>query len=85
MPLISDGRGVIRSVRLEPTPQFFEAVARAIIHSIPKPLPSSVCYPSNPTAYVASPISTGIWGVREKARDLHLCPIWPMPRSISTR
>src|SRR6187399_2447575 len=46
--------GVIRSVPSEPTPQFFEAVERAIIHSIPKPLALIVCYPSNPTAYVAS-------------------------------
>src|SRR5450432_4429319 len=46
--------GVIRSVPSEPTPQFFEAVERAIVHSIPKPLAIVVCYPSNPTAYVAS-------------------------------
>ncbi|MGY3036246.1 alanine-synthesizing transaminase [Bradyrhizobium sp. USDA 4354] len=46
--------GVIRSVPSEPTPQFFEAAERAIIHSIPKPLALVVCYPSNPTAYVAS-------------------------------
>src|SRR6188768_3145242 len=46
--------GVIRSVPSEPTPQFFEAVERAIVHSIPKPLALIVCYPSNPTAYVAS-------------------------------
>ena len=46
--------GVIRSVPSEPTPQFFEAVERAIIHSIPKTLAIVVCYPSNPTAYVAS-------------------------------
>jgi alanine-synthesizing transaminase len=46
--------GVIRSVPSEPTPAFFEAVERAIIHSIPKPLALIVCYPSNPTAYVAS-------------------------------
>src|SRR5499425_416062 len=46
--------GVIRSVPSEPTPQFFEAVERAIIHSIPKPIALIVCYPSNPTAYVAS-------------------------------
>jgi alanine-synthesizing transaminase len=45
--------GVIRSVPSEPTPQFFEAAERAIIHSIPKPLALIVCYPSNPTAYVA--------------------------------
>ena len=47
-------RRVIRSVPSEPTPQFFEAVERAIIHSIPKPMALVVCYPSNPTAYVAS-------------------------------
>src|SRR3974390_3945292 len=46
--------GVIRSVPSEPGPQFFEAVERAIVHSIPKPLALVVCYPSNPTAYVAS-------------------------------
>jgi len=46
--------GVIRSVPSEPTPQFFESAERAIIHSIPKPLALIVCYPSNPTAYVAS-------------------------------
>src|ERR1017187_6411867 len=46
--------GVIRSVPSEPTPQFFETVERAIVHSIPKPLAIVVCYPSNPTAYVAS-------------------------------
>src|SRR6202012_2537838 len=45
--------GVIRSVPSEPTPQFFEAVERAIVHSIPKPIALVVCYPSNPTAYVA--------------------------------
>src|SRR5881394_1460540 len=45
--------GVIRSVPSEPTPDFFAAVERAIIHSIPKPLALVVCYPSNPTAYVA--------------------------------
>src|SRR2546427_5606752 len=45
--------GVIRSVPSEPTPQFFEAVERAIIHSIPQPLALVVCYPANPTAYVA--------------------------------
>src|ERR687897_1052081 len=45
--------GVIRSVPSEPTPQFFEAVERAIIHSIPKPIAAVVCYPANPTAYVA--------------------------------
>ena len=46
--------GVIRSVPAEPTPEFFPALERAIIHSIPKPIAVVVCYPSNPTAYVAS-------------------------------
>jgi len=45
--------GVIRSVSSEPTPAFFESVERAIVHSIPKPIAIVVCYPSNPTAYVA--------------------------------
>ena len=46
--------GVIRSVPAEPTPAFFPALERAVIHSIPKPIAIVVCYPSNPTAYVAS-------------------------------
>ncbi len=46
--------GVIRSVPSEPTPSFFEALERAVVHSIPKPIALVVCYPANPTAYVAS-------------------------------
>jgi alanine-synthesizing transaminase len=45
--------GVIRSVPSQPTPDFFPTLERAIVHSIPKPLAVVVCYPSNPTAYVA--------------------------------
>jgi alanine-synthesizing transaminase len=45
--------GVCRSVPSEPTPEFFRTLERAIVHSIPKPLAVVVCYPSNPTAYVA--------------------------------
>src|SRR5918992_5509046 len=45
--------GVMRSVPSEPGPQFFEALERAVIHSIPKPLGVVVCYPANPTACVA--------------------------------
>ncbi|MCC7347626.1 MAG: LL-diaminopimelate aminotransferase [Variibacter sp.] len=45
--------GVIRSVPSEPGPKFFEAMERAMIHSIPRPIAVVVCYPSNPTAYVA--------------------------------
>lgn len=46
--------GVIRSVPSAPTPQYFSALERAMIHSIPKPIAVVVCYPSNPTAEVAS-------------------------------
>src|SRR5437868_7969778 len=45
--------GVCRSVASEPTPEFFRALERAIVHSIPKPIAVVVCYPANPTAYVA--------------------------------
>jgi len=45
--------GVIRSVPAEPTPDYFVALERAVIHSIPKPIAVVVCYPSNPTAMVA--------------------------------
>src|SRR3974390_571369 len=45
--------GVIRSVPSDPTPMFFQSLERAITHSIPKPIAVVVCYPSNPTAYVA--------------------------------
>src|SRR6266576_3881323 len=45
--------GAIRAVSSEPTPSFFEALERAIIRSIPKPIAVVVCYPSNPTAAVA--------------------------------
>ncbi len=46
--------GAIRSVPAEPTPQFFTSLERAVVHSIPKPIAVVVCYPSNPTAMVAS-------------------------------
>jgi alanine-synthesizing transaminase len=46
--------GVIRSVPSEPTTNFFHTLERAITHSTPKPIAVVVCYPANPTAYVAS-------------------------------
>jgi alanine-synthesizing transaminase len=46
--------GTIRAVPSEPTPNFFAAVERALEHSIPRPIALVVCYPANPTAYVAS-------------------------------
>jgi alanine-synthesizing transaminase len=45
--------GAIRSVPAEPTPEFFVALERAVVHSIPKPIAVVTCYPANPTAYVA--------------------------------
>ncbi len=45
--------GSIRSVPAEPGPEFFHALERAVIHSIPKPIAVVLCYPSNPTAEVA--------------------------------
>lgn len=44
--------GVIRSVPVTPGPEFFHALERAVMHSIPKPLALVLCYPSNPTAEV---------------------------------
>jgi alanine-synthesizing transaminase len=46
--------GAVRSVPCEPSPAFFPALERAVVHSIPKPIALVVCYPSNPTASVAS-------------------------------
>lgn len=46
--------GVIRSLPAEPTPAFFPALERAILHSVPKPIALVTCYPANPTAYTAS-------------------------------
>ena len=76
--------GVIRSVPSEPTPQFFEAVERAIMHSIPKPLALVVCYPSNPTAYVADLDFYKDLVAFAKKHEIFCCRTSPMPRSIST-
>lgn len=46
--------GVIRSVPSKPDEDYFRALERAVVHSIPKPIAVVVCYPSNPTAEVAS-------------------------------
>ncbi len=46
--------GAIRSVPAQPGPEFFHALERAVQHSIPKPIAVVVCYPSNPTAMIAS-------------------------------
>jgi alanine-synthesizing transaminase len=46
--------GAIRAVNADPEPGFFNNLERAVVHSIPKPIAVVVCYPSNPTANVAS-------------------------------
>ena len=46
--------GAIRSVPVEADDAFFAALERAVMHSIPKPIAVVVCYPSNPSACVAS-------------------------------
>ncbi|MDD7908427.1 LL-diaminopimelate aminotransferase [Pseudovibrio exalbescens] len=45
--------GALRSIPAEPGPEVFEALERAVIHSIPKPIAVVLCYPANPTAYCA--------------------------------
>jgi alanine-synthesizing transaminase len=46
--------GAIRSVPVAADEAFFGALERAVLFSIPKPIALVVCYPSNPTACVAS-------------------------------
>ncbi|GAA0781862.1 LL-diaminopimelate aminotransferase [Roseibium denhamense] len=43
----------IRNIPAEPGPQFFDALERAVIHSVPRPIAIILCYPANPTAYCA--------------------------------
>ena len=46
--------GVIRSVNAAPDDKFIGHVERAFRHSVPPPIALILCYPSNPTAAVAS-------------------------------
>ncbi|SDR62805.1 alanine-synthesizing transaminase [Rhizobiales bacterium GAS113] len=46
--------GAIRSVPAAPGEAYFAALERAVAHSIPKPIAVVTCYPSNPTADIAS-------------------------------
>jgi alanine-synthesizing transaminase len=43
----------IRHIPVDTGQAFFDALQRAVQHSIPKPLAIVICYPSNPTAAVA--------------------------------
>ena len=65
--------GAVRSIPSEPTPNFFHTLERAIIHSIPKPQVLVVCYPANPTAYVATLEKAGVTIEKRRAviEDTH--------------
>ncbi len=45
--------GTIRFLPATPDEDYFRALERAVVHSIPKPIAVVVCYPANPTANVA--------------------------------
>ncbi|MHA1559415.1 MAG: aminotransferase class I/II-fold pyridoxal phosphate-dependent enzyme, partial [Alphaproteobacteria bacterium] len=45
--------GAIRALPAEPGEDYFRALERAVLHSIPKPIAVVSCYPANPTAYTA--------------------------------
>jgi alanine-synthesizing transaminase len=45
--------GAIRALPAKPGEDYFRALERAVLHSIPKPIAVVSCYPANPTAYTA--------------------------------
>ncbi len=45
--------GSTRSIPAEPGEEFFRALERAVVHSVPKPIAMVLCYPSNPGAHIA--------------------------------
>ncbi len=45
--------GSLRSIPANPGPELFDALERAVVHSIPKPIAIILCFPANPTASVA--------------------------------
>ncbi|NNE83650.1 MAG: LL-diaminopimelate aminotransferase [Alphaproteobacteria bacterium] len=49
--IIADG--AVRYVPVKPDSDFLPALERAVLHSAPKPVALVLCYPANPTAYVA--------------------------------
>jgi alanine-synthesizing transaminase len=49
--IIADG--AVRYVPVRPDAEFLAALERAVLHSAPKPVALVICYPANPTAYVA--------------------------------
>ena len=49
--IIADGS--VRYVPVKPDNEFLPALEKAVLHSEPKPVALVLCYPANPTAYVA--------------------------------
>ena len=49
--IIADG--AVRYVPVKPDADFLPALERAVLHSAPKPVALVLCYPANPTAYMA--------------------------------
>ena len=49
--IIADGS--VRFVSVKPDNEFLPALEKAVLHSEPKPVALVLCYPANPTAYVA--------------------------------
>jgi alanine-synthesizing transaminase len=49
--IIADGS--VRYVPVKPDNNFLPALEKAVLHSEPKPVALVLCYPANPTAYVA--------------------------------
>ena len=49
--IIADGS--VRNVPVKPDGEFLAALERAVLQSVPKPVALVLCYPANPTAYVA--------------------------------
>jgi aspartate/methionine/tyrosine aminotransferase len=75
--------GVIRSVPSAPTPDYFVALERAIIHSIPKPI-AVVVLSVNPTAEVPRSTSTRISSPSRRSTRSSCSLISPTPKCIST-
>ncbi|MCZ6586501.1 MAG: LL-diaminopimelate aminotransferase [Alphaproteobacteria bacterium] len=49
--IIADGS--VRNIPVKPDSELLSALERAVLHSVPKPVALVICYPANPTGYVA--------------------------------
>ncbi len=76
--------GVIRSVPAEPTPDFFPAAERAIMHSVPKPIALVVAIRRIRRRWWHPSISTRTSSPSRRNTTSSCCRTSPTPRSIST-